>query len=124
MSFGGQTVTFVSTTGVGEPGFLGVRNHSAPVEASVSGCRFRPFAPARGAALGSAGTELPDAATNTAGEVWKLTAPPVPTVLNATPEGEVIYEGVRFQIIGPVQPKRDMAGVLHHVTVMCRRQVT
>ncbi len=122
--FGGQTVTFVSVASTGQPGYLGVKSYAAPVESAVSGCRFRPLSPSPGSAVGSIPTETPDGATNTSREVWKLTAPPVSVVLNATSEGEVVYDGVRFQIVGPVQPKRDMDGVLHHVTVMCRKQVT
>jgi len=122
VSFGGQTVGFVTVTDIGTPGYLGIKQKTRSVTL-VSGVHFRPFST----------TEAPDAETDVATEVWKLTAPPVAAVLAAESTGELVYDGTDnptydpddvsnvFQIQGPVQPKQDLAE-LHHVTVMCRRQ--
>lgn len=113
-SFGGQSVTFVEITYTGEPGYLGVRE-PVRTETVVERCRFRPLRVDERAAIG---------VTDTSTEIWKITAPPVPAVLDAKPNGEVIHDGTGYEIDGPVQPKRDMGGQLHHVTVFCKRQVS
>lgn len=111
LEFGKQTVTFVSVTDTGVPGYLGVKTQTR-TETPVTGCRFRPFNV----------TETADSETDIATGIWKCTAPPVAAAVNATPGDEVKVDGVTYQIDGPVQPKRDPYGVLHHVTVMCKRQ--
>ncbi|QRZ05894.1 hypothetical protein [Mycolicibacterium austroafricanum] len=113
MSFGGQTVTFVTVTESGEPGFGGIRE-KVRTETAVTGCRFRPLR----------AEETPDYLTNIATGVWKCTAPAVETVLAAEPDGEVKVSGVTYQIVGPVRPKPDMGGATHHVTILCRRSET
>lgn len=111
--FGDQTVTFVAVASSGSVGYLGLRGQSRPGTA-VPGCRMRPWTT----------KETPDGPIDTATEMWKITAPPAAAVLSAKPDGEISYDGKTFHIVGPVQPKRDMAGVLHHVTIFCKRQVT
>ncbi|MGV0785113.1 hypothetical protein [Mycolicibacterium sp. XJ775] len=111
MSFGNQTVKIVTVTETGAPGYLG-KKAEARTEVEVAGCHFRP----------ASVTETPDAETDVATEVWKLTAPPVAAVLNAKSTDELIYAGETFQIDGPIMPKYDL-GALHHVTVMCKKQV-
>lgn len=113
MSFGGQTVTFVTVTHSGTPGYLGVTGESRS-ETVVSGCRFRP----------AQVSEATDGVTSVAAGRWRATCPPVSAALNAQPGGEVKCGGVTFLIDGPVQPKYDIDGNLHHVTVMCKRQVS
>lgn len=112
MTFGGQSVTFVTVTHAGTSGFLGVVAESR-VETVVSGCRFRP----------AAVSEASDAVSVASGR-WRATCPPVAAALNASPGGEVKCGGVTYLIDGPPQPKYDIDGVLHHVTVMCKRQVS
>lgn len=109
MSFGDQAVKIVTVAETGSPGYLGVKSKSR-TEIEVTDCHFRPVGV----------SETPDAETNVATEVWKLTAPPVAAVLAAKPNGELIYDGKTFKIDGPVMPKYDF-GALHHVTVMCKR---
>lgn len=109
MSFGGQSVTFV-TVSRGAAGYLGLAAESRTTTA-VTDCHFRPFN----------SSETPEGATDVATEVWKLTAPPVSAALNATPGDEITYGGATFQIVGPVQPKYDN-GDVHHVTIMAKRQ--
>lgn len=111
MSFGDQTVTFVTVTVTGQPGYLGVREKNKS-EAVVEGCHFRPLRV----------EETPDAETNVATEYWKCTAPPEVAALAATFTGEVKHEGITYQIDGPVQPKYEMYGGVHHVTIICKRQ--
>lgn len=112
MTLGGQAVTFVTVTHSGTPGYLGVTGESRS-ETVVSGCHFRP----------AGVSEASDSASVASGR-WKCTAPPVSAALNAQPGGEVKCGGLTFLIDGPVMPKRDIDGNLHHVTVMCRRQVS
>lgn len=111
MMLGGETVTFVTVTESGDPGYLGIKTKTR-VETAVTGCRFRPLN----------ADEAPDAATNTAVGVWKCTAPPEAAALAAASTGEVKVNGVTYQIDGPIMPKRTRSGVLHHITIMCKRQ--
>lgn len=120
MSFGGQTVGIVTVTATGTSGYLGLKQKNRVVNL-VAGVHFRPFIT----------TETPDAETDVATEVWKLTAPVEAAVLAAKSTGELLYDGTtnpadvkanRFQIQGPIQPKSDLSQV-HHVTIMCKRQV-
>lgn len=110
MSFGATTVTFVAVTKSGEPGELGLRSKTK-TGVDVEGCHFRPFS----------ATETPP--TRAATELWKITAPPDPAALAAKPTGQIKVDGITYLIEGPVQPKRDLDGRVHHVTIMCKRQV-
>lgn len=112
MSFGGQSVTFVAVAESGDPGYLGLKTKTR-TDTAVAGCRFRPATSA----------ETPDGQTDVATGVWKCTAPPAAAVLAAKPGGEVKVGGVTYQIDGPIMPKYAMDGTVHHVTVMCKRQV-
>ena len=111
MTFGGVTVTFVTVSDTGAPGWGGLKAE-ARTEVTVAGCHVRPVS-----------VSEVDGQTNVASERWKITAPPVAAALNASPTGEVRFGGGTFLIDGPVQPKRDMAGELSHVTVLCKRQM-
>ena len=112
MTLGGQSVTFVAVTETGDAGYLGLKS-KARGETVVAGCQFWPTASA----------ETPDGQTDVATGMWRCIAPAVAAVLAATPGDELKYDGVTYQIVGPIMPKRDMAGELSHVTVMCKRQV-
>lgn len=125
-SFGGQVVAFVTVASTGAVGWGGLKEKTKGATA-VSGCRFRPFT-----------TMEADQQTDVATEVWKLTAPPEAGVLAAASTGEILYDGTgspddldldspeaqaaTWQIDGQVQPKYDLDGTVHHVTVMCKRQ--
>ncbi|SRX93564.1 hypothetical protein MSP7336_01803 [Mycobacterium shimoidei] len=112
-SFGGQTVTFVKYTAAGEPGYLGVKPQTR-VETDVSGCRFRPLTV----------KELNGLNIQATTEMWKCTAPPHPAVLAADGGDEVIVDGKTYEVDGQVQSKPDYnSDEIHHVTVMCKRQV-
>lgn len=113
MTFGGQTVTFVAVTTTGQPGYLGIKAQTRS-EIAVPGCHFRP------AGVSEANT----GATDVAAGLWKCTAPPVAAVLSAKPDGELQHAGITYLIDGPPQPKYDLDGAVHHVTVLCRRQVS
>jgi hypothetical protein len=123
VSFGGQSVGFVSVSQSGEPGFLGQRAEVRSLTV-VSGCRFRP-----------ASTSEVDRESDVASEVWKLTAPPEVAVLAADSTGELVYDGTSspslpddvndpsvFRIDGPILSKFDMDGSVEHVTVLAKRQ--
>ena len=109
MSFGGTTVTFVAVTKSGDPGYLGMKSTSS-TQVPVAGCHFRPFS----------ADETPP--TRAATELWKITAPPDPAVLAAKPTGQVKVDGITYLIEGPIQPKHDLDGSVHHVTIMCKKQ--
>lgn len=126
-TFGGQTVGFVTVTETGSPGWGGLKA-KVRTTTRLSGCRFR----------SASSTETPDTQTDVTTEVWKLTAPPEAVALAAKANGQLVYDGTAhpevldldsdagkaatFQIDGPVIPKYDMDGSVHHVTVMCKRQ--
>ena len=122
MTFGGQTVAFVTVTRGDTPGYLGLAVESRTA-VTVSGCRFRPMP----------STEQPEGATDVASEMWKCTAPPEAAALAAQSTGELIYDGTTtptipdaadstvFRIFGPAVPKYDRDGQIHHVTIMAKR---
>lgn len=121
MSFGGQTVALVAIAATGSPGYQGIKATSR-TKTVVSGVHFRPFQT----------LETPDTETDVATELWKLTAPPETAALVAKSTGELLYDGTddpadvkanRFAITGPVQPKSGLGAKVHHVTIMCKRQV-
>jgi hypothetical protein len=108
MSFGGQTVTFVTIT-LGTEG----RFERAPVPSRVDvpGCRFRPL-----------GTSEIVSNTDLATEVWKCTAPPVEAALNATATSQLEYGDKTYHVTG-VEPFTDMAGRPFKVTVIAERYI-
>lgn len=111
MTLGGQSVTFVAVADTGGAGYLGVKA-KARTETVVAGCQFWPMT----------ASETPDGQTDVATGVWRCIAPAESAVLAATAGDELKYNSNTYQIVGPPQPKRDMAGVLSHVTIMCKRQ--
>lgn len=111
MMLGGQTVTFVTVTESGEPGYLGIKQET-PTEVVVEGCRFRPLN----------ADETPAGQTDVASGYWKCTAPPEAAAVAALSTGELKVDGVTYEIDGPVMPKRTRSGVLHHVTILCKKQ--
>lgn len=122
MTFGGQAVAFVTVTRSGGPGYLGLRDESRSA-VTVSGVRFRQFS----------SSEQPEAGSDSTAEVWKCTAPPDAAALAALSTGELIYDGTSsptipdvpdgtvFYIDGPVAPKFNLDGSVHHVTIMAKR---
>lgn len=120
MMFGAQTVGFVTVTR-GAPDPNGIRTETR-TQVNVSGCRFRPLR-----------INEQNGVFDTSTEVWKCTAPAHPAVLAADSLGEVVFDGTDtpqrgdddvnvFQIDGEIQPKPDIGGVWHHVTVFAKRQ--
>ena len=110
MTLGGQTITVVTVTRSNTPGYLGIAAESRS-ETPVSGCRFR--------AVSS--KEATDGAVDTTSELWKCSAPKSNVTLNVVAGDEILYDGVRFQVDGPILPKYDMDGQVDHVTIMCKR---
>lgn len=122
MTFGGQTVAFVTVSQTGQPGYLGLEDESRSAT-PLSGCRFRQLSAA----------EQPEGASNVASEVWKCTAPPAAAALAVRSTGELIYDGTNnpqlpdepdttvFYIDGPIAPKYDMDGTVEHVTILAKR---
>lgn len=125
--FGDQVVALVSVGRTGQPGWGGLRD-KARVATRYPGVHFRPYS----------STETPVTQTDVTTEVWKLTGPPDAIALSVKGNGELIYDGsdhpelldldsdagkaATFQIDGQISPKYDLDGV-HHVTIMCKRQV-
>lgn len=118
--FGRQTITFVTVTTSGQPGYLGLTPDSDS-GVDVEGCRFRPVSAAEEQDSANSSSPIQSTAGVATG-IWKATCPPVAAVLNAKPNGKLIVDDATYSIEGPVMPRTDMLGVLHHVTVMCRRQ--
>lgn len=110
-TFGGQAVAFVTVSRSGTRGYLGLAPESR-ADDTVLGCHFRPVSVA----------EEPEGSSNVATEIWKLTAPPEAAALAATSTGELTYDGMTFRIDGPIMPKYNFDGTVHHVTIMAKRQ--
>lgn len=113
MTFGGQTVIFVSVTED-----LSQRDeYNNPLivrtEKPVSGCRFRPLKAEEKVALGI------DLAT----DPWRATCPPEAAVTTVKAGDEVRVDGITYQITGGVRVFTDMAGKPFKVTVLAERQV-
>ena len=110
MSFGGQTVTFVTFTLDGVADNLGIKAEQS-TEVEVTGCRFRPLTAAE-----TADTEF-DVAT----EIWKCTAPPTSTVLAADSTGYLRCDGDTYAIVGGPQLFPDMNGQPFKVTILAQK---
>ncbi|BBU22158.1 hypothetical protein AWC32_21580 [Mycobacterium xenopi] len=111
MSFGGQTVTFVTLTDSGNPNRLGMKPQTS-TEVPVAGCLFRPLSV----------KEVVGVNTDIATEIWKCTAPPVPAALAAKASGQLQVDGETYEIMGDPKPHPDLSGAIHHVTIMCQKQ--
>lgn len=108
MSFGGQTVTFVTMTLGTEGRFERV---PVPARVDVPGCRFRPL-----------GTSEMVAETDLATEVWKCTAPAVDAALSATATSQLEHNGKTYHVTG-VEPFTDLSGRPFKVTVIAERYI-
>ena len=120
MTLGGQTVKLGVVAQSGAPGYLGMKAETR-TDVTVTGCRGRVLS----------STEAPEQQTDVAVEVWKWTLPPAAAAAAATSTGELVYDGTSspartatsvFQIDGPILPKYNMDGTLHHVTILAKRQ--
>ncbi len=110
--FGHRSVTFVA---VGENPAVRDRYNKPQetrTEIVVKGCHFRPLTAQERINLG-----------DIAREQWKLTAPPVAAVVNATAIGEVKVDGVSYEIVGGVRVHHDFSKPLK-VTVICERIIS
>ncbi|AAN12670.1 head closure [Mycobacterium phage Omega] len=112
MKFGGQTVTFVTITedlddrdDYGNP-------REIRTEVPVPGCRFRPLT----------AKEKVEFGYNTVADPWRCTAPPVPAVMAAGATGELIYDGVTYEITGGARTFPNFAGKPFKVTIICERR--
>lgn len=111
MSFGRQTVIFVTISE--DPDSRDRYNQPQKVrtEVPVAGCRFRPLTFREKLELGDIATE-----------VWRCTAPPHPAVMGAKAIDEVIVDGVTYQIIGGARTFADMVGRPFKITVQCEKR--
>lgn len=117
---GRQTVKIATVAQSGAPGFLGMKTETR-TDVTVSNCRGRVLS----------ASETAELQQNIATEIWKWTLPPVAAAIAAKSTGELVYDGTAspartassvWQIDGPIQPKYNMDGSLHHVTLLARRQ--
>lgn len=96
MSFGSQTVAFVTVTGTGvfdDNGF----ETTTEVEVPVTGCRHRPLSAA----------EATEALGNVGRQVWKTTAPPEAAAIAAKSTGTLKVGNKTFHIVGGAQVFED-----------------
>lgn len=111
MTFGGNTVVVVTVSD--HPTDKDRYNHPLEVrtEVSVKGCRWRPLTFQELTQLGDISTER-----------WRLTAPPVPAILNLSADDEVKVDGETFQVIGGPRTHPDMGGNPYKTTVICEKR--
>lgn len=110
MSFGSQTVGFISIVGTGEYDELGAEIVDE-VAVPEAGCRHRPLR----------AEEMPEALTNIATQVWKTTAPSSAAAKVAASTGVLEVDGVRYEIIGGAQPFEDFSDPFK-VTILSKIQ--
>ncbi len=112
MTFGGQTVTFVTVTE--DPDNRDRYGNPALVrtEVPVPGCRFRPLT----------AKEKIEGGFNTVQDPWKATCPPVAAVVEAASTDELKVDGVIYQIVGGVRVFADLGGERYKVTVIAELQ--
>lgn len=118
MSFGGQTVTFVSFADSGSPGSLGTYTQ-VETTTSVTGCRHRPLT----------FEETAEFDVDIATELWRTTIPvgeysPTlrATVLAAKANDDIRVDGVSYKIIGGVRHHVDMDGNPFKATIISKKQ--
>lgn len=120
MSFGNQTVGFVTVT-LGDPDSNGVRPQIR-AQVNVHGCRFRPLQASEKVGF-----------FNTSADVRKCTAPPAAAVLAADAIDELVYDGTAspgrgvddanvWPLTGDSMPFPDMGAHPFKVTVLCKRE--
>lgn len=124
IEYGRQTVGIVTVTTSDDAGYLGMGDDTRSV-ALMSGVRFRPLR-----------TDEVNGEIGTATGMWKLTAPVEVAAMAAQSTGEIVYDGTAtpvydedddsnlYHIEGFAQPKPDMYGQIHHVTIFCKKQAT
>jgi hypothetical protein len=107
MSFGSDTILFVTLTETGVPDAAGVMTFTrTPV--AVPGCHHRPLSAA----------ETPEWLTDIGTQVWKTTAPPQAAAIAAKSTGELVVGGVTYRIIGGAQPFKDFTPNVFKVTIL------
>lgn len=96
MSFGSQTLMFVSLVGTGTYDDYGFEI-TAPAEVPVTGCRHRPLSAA----------EATEAFGDMPRQVWKSTCPPEAAAVAAKSTGRIKFGGQVFHIIGGATAYED-----------------
>ena len=107
MSFGDQSVTFVTVTGTGVFNDYG-EEVVTTTETVVAGCRHRPLSAA----------EATEAFGNVATQIWKSSCPPVAAAIAAKASGTLKEGGRTFHVLAGAQPFTDMAGDPFKVTIL------
>lgn len=118
MSFGGQSVTFVSYSDTGSPGALGTYTQ-AETTTTAPGCRHRPLT----------FNETAEYDIDIATELWRTTIPVGEystslrdAVLSAKANDSIRVDGVEYKIIGGVRHHVDLNGAPFKVTVISKKQ--
>lgn len=96
MSFGSQTVSFVTVVGTGVYDDLGYET-TTETGIPVEGCRHRPLS----------AKEAAEAFGDVATQVWKTTAPPEAAAIAAKSTGTLKEGGRTFHILGGAQLFED-----------------
>lgn len=96
MSFGSQTVYFVTVTGTGVFDEFG-NETMAESEVAVAGCQHNPMSAAEAAEMFG----------NVATQIWRTIAPPEAAAVAAKSTGVLKEGGRTFHILGGAQPFRD-----------------
>lgn len=110
MTFGSQTVAFVTVTGTGmfdDNGF----ETTTETEVTVEGCRHAPMS----------AKEAAEMAGDVATQIWQTTAPPEAAAIAANSTGTFKVDGVTYNIFGGVQLVEDFTGP-HHVFILSEIQ--
>lgn len=119
MSFGGQTVTFVSYTDTGTPGALGTYQQTETLT-SAPGCRHRPLT----------FNETAEFDVDIATEMWRTTIPVGEyspelraAVLAVKANDAIRVDGVQYKIMGGIRHHVDMDGSPFKATLISKKQI-
>lgn len=110
-TLGAATLTFVTVTEDLDNRDRYNQPAKVRTETDVPGCRFRPL-PA---------TETRAEGTEVVVDQWRATCPPHPAVIAAKSNGEIVVDGVTYQIAGLPRVFSDKWGTPYKVTVVCER---
>lgn len=122
LSFGNDKVTFDNfnppAPGTAFPDALGTFTPMPGVQATVPGCRHRPFREATRGGAGAAASQYPQPGVGLGINWWQTTCPAHPAALAAKASDTITCKGRTYRIIDDARPFEDANGQVVKVTFL------